>query len=127
MHLANHRQNNLRFIYQYLSQMFDEISRTKLKKRTRCTYAQHSISSVVEFQRWRVLKSKVFHLSSSEETVLFCKYNELQFVKKCQNHTFKVYLLCQKSMDVFLIFFSFQNINLGDHFLLKTFFSDFNF
>ena len=22
--------------------MFDEISRTKLKKRTRCTYAQHS-------------------------------------------------------------------------------------
>ena len=23
--------------------MFDEISRTKLKKRTRCTYAQHSM------------------------------------------------------------------------------------
>ena len=26
-----------------------------------------------------------------------------------------------------LIFFSFKNINLGDHFLLKTFLSNFNF
>ena len=83
-----------------------------------------SISSVVEFQRWWVLKSKVFGQEStySKEIVVFYEYNELWFVKKCQNHTFNVDFLCQKSMELFWIFFSLMNINLGDHFLLKSFY-----
>ena len=44
---------------------------------------------------------------------LFCEYNELQFVKKCQNYTY-----FQNQM----IFFSFKNINSGQHTLVKTFF-----
>ena len=88
-----------------------------------------NISSVVEIQRWWVLKSKVFgqESTSSKEIVVFYEYNELRFVKKCQNCTFKVDFLCQKSTESFWIFFSLMNINLGDHFLIKTFFSNFNF
>ena len=45
-------------------------------------------------------------------------YDELWFFKKCQNCTFKVNLLCQKSTE----FFQKKNhlrirVNLGDHFL----------
>ena len=47
--------------------------------------------------------------------------------KKCQNCTFKVIFLCQKLTDFFLKKNSFTNINLGDHFFVKTFFSNFNF
>ena len=57
----------------------------------------------------------------------FFKYvDELQSIKKCQNSTFKVNFLCQKSTDSFQKI-SFKNINLGDHFFVKTFFSRFNF
>ena len=48
-------------------------------------------------------------------------------VKKCQNLTFKVNFLCQKSSESFSIFFSLKNTNLGAHFLLLTFFDKINF
>ena len=42
-----------------------------------------NISSVVEFYRWWVLKSKIFDQKSiySEETIVFFEYGEHQFVK----------------------------------------------
>ena len=51
-----------------------------------------SVSSVVEFQRWWLLESKVFGQESTSSKEIFLKqpHNELWFVKKCQNHTFKV-------------------------------------
>ena len=63
-----------------------------------------NISSVVEFQRWWVLKSKLFVQEStcSKEIVVFCEYEEHQIVKKCRNRTFKINFLCQKSMEFFL-------------------------
>ena len=40
--------------------------------------------------------------------------------------TFKVNFLYQKLSESFSIFFSLKNINLGAHFLLLTFFDNFN-
>ena len=54
-------------------------------------------------------------------------YNELWFVKKCQNRTFKVNFGCQKLIEFFQKKILSKNINLGDHYLLKTFFSKLNF
>ena len=61
------------------------------------------ISSVVEFQWWWVLKSKLFAQEStcSKETVVFWEYGEHQFVKKCQNCTFKVNFGCEKLIEFF--------------------------
>ena len=61
-----------------------------------------NISSVGEFQRWWVLKSKIFGQESTYTKDLFFKsVDELQFIKKCQNRTFKVNFLCQKSTEFF--------------------------
>ena len=57
----------------------------------------------------------------------FKSVNELWFVKKCQNRTFKVNFQCQKSAEFFQQKISFKIINLGDHFLVKTFFSSNHF
>ena len=78
-----------------------------------------NVSSVVEFQRRWVLEIKIFGQEStySKEIVVFYEYNELRFVKKCQNCTFKVDFLCQKPTEFFWVFFSLRNINLGNHFL----------
>ena len=61
------------------------------------------IGSVVGFQRWWVLKGKIFAQEStwSKEIVLKQSCDELWFVKKCQNCTFKVNFLCQKSTEFF--------------------------
>ena len=64
-------------------------------------------------------------MTYSKETVVFWKYGEHQFVKKCQNCTFKVNFLCQKSTEFFQKKNPFKNINLGDHLLKKK--SNFNF
>ena len=48
--------------------------------------------------------------------------DELQFVKKCQNRTFRVNFGCQKLIEFFQKKILSKNINLGDHYLLKTFF-----
>ena len=52
-------------------------------------------------------------------------------VKNGKNLTFKVTFLCQKLsksiIQIFLIFFSLKNMILGAHFLLLTFFENFNF
>ena len=63
----------------------------------------HHIRSVVEFQRWWVLKSKLFgHESTySKDFFFFKSINELRFIKNCQNHTFKVNFRCQKSTECF--------------------------
>ena len=62
-----------------------------------------NISSVVEFQRWWVLKSNIFgqELTYSKENFSKKSVDELRFVKKCQNHTFKVNFRCQKSIEFF--------------------------
>ena len=80
---------------------------------------KNNIRSVVEFQRLWVLKSKVFGQEStySKDIVVFYEYNELRFVKKCQNRTFKIDFLCQKSTELKKKKISLMNINLGDHFL----------
>ena len=62
-----------------------------------------NISSVMEFQRWWwVLKSKVFGQELTYSKQVFLKsFNELQFIKKCQNCTFEVNIRCQKSVKFF--------------------------
>ena len=47
-------------------------------------------------------------------------------VQKCQNLTFKVNLLLQKSSES-LSFFFIENTNLGAHFLFLTFLNDIDF
>ena len=60
------------------------------------------ISSVVEFQRWWVLKSKILGQESTYSKDFFSKsVDESWFIKKCQNCTFKVNFRCQKSTDFF--------------------------
>jgi len=54
-------------------------------------------------------------------------FDGLRFVKKCQNRTFKVNFGCQKLIEFFQKNFLSKNINLGDHYLVKTFFSKLNF
>ena len=58
----------------------------------------NNISSVVEFQRWWVLKTKIF---VQESRFFFKSIDELWFIKKCQNCTFKVNFRCQKSTEFF--------------------------
>ena len=84
-----------------------------------------NISSVVEFQRWWVLKSKVFGREStySKEIVVFYEYNKLRFVKKCQNHSFKVDSLCQKLTEFFDLFFINEYQFRRPSFVKKFFFS----
>ena len=67
--------------------------------------------------RINMLKGKLFFKSA----------NELRFIEQCQNLTFKVNFWCQKSTEFFYEKKSLENINLGDHFLFKTFFSSLNF
>ena len=69
---------------------------------------QFNISSVVEFQRF---------LAKNQHTqkIFLRPVDELRFVKKCKNRTFKGNFQCQKSTDFFQKK-SFKNINLGDHF-----------
>ena len=84
-----------------------------------------NISLVVEFQWWWVVNSKTFGQGSaySKENLKKKSVNEWQFDKKCQNGTFRVNFWCQKSTE----FKKKMNSNLGDQFLLKTFFSSVNF
>ena len=53
--------------------------------------------------------------------------DELRFVKKCQNRTFKVYFGRQKLIKFFQKKKLSKDINLGDHYLLRKFFSKLNF
>ena len=62
-----------------------------------------NVSSVVEFQVWWVLRSNFFGQEStySKEFSLKKSVDELLFIKKCQNCTFKVNFWYQKSTKVF--------------------------
>ena len=65
--------------------------------------ADTNVNSVVEFERWWVLKSNTFGQESTYPKDFFQKksVDELGSVKKCQNHTFKVNFQCQKSTEFF--------------------------
>ena len=54
--------------------------------------SDYNISSVVEFQRCWVLKSKLFGQEStfSKETLKKISFYELRFIKKCQNSKGKI-------------------------------------
>ena len=84
-----------------------------------------SVSSVVEFQRRWVLKSKVFGQESTcHQGKIFKKF--LRVTTVCQKVP-KLYFQSQFWMSKINQIFSkknlSKNINLGDHNLLKTFFS----
>ena len=74
-----------------------------------------NISSVVELKRWWVLKSKIIGQELIYSKEIFSKklVNELRFVKKCQNCTFKVNFLRQKINRFFSKQNSFKSMNLG--------------
>ena len=56
----------------------------------------------MEFQRWWVLKSKILGQESTySKDFFFRSVDELWFIKKCENCTFKVNFQCQKSTDFF--------------------------
>jgi hypothetical protein len=55
------------------------------------------------------------------------EFSWVNVVKNCKILTFKVNFLCQKLSESFQIFFSLNNINLGAHFFLLTFFDNINF
>ena len=88
-----------------------------------------NISSVVEFQRWWVLKSKRFGQESTcHQEKIFKKF--LRVMTVCQKVP-KLYFQSQFWMSKINRIFSKKNLsknmNLGDHYLLKTFFSKLNF
>ena len=59
-------------------------------------------------------------------STLFFKRSYKILIAKCQNWTFKE-IFYVKNHQIFLIFFSLKNKNLGAHFMLKLFFANFNF
>ena len=75
-----------------------------------------NMSSVVEFLKWWVLKSKIFGQESTYSREFFFKksVDELWFFKKCQNCTFKVNFQCQKSTE-----FSQKKLRLRPNILAK--------
>ena len=68
-----------------------------------------------------VMSARLWNLPKNQhaQRKFFLKqfYDELWFVKNCQNCTFKVNFLCQKSTKKIQKKKSFKNINLGDQFL----------
>ena len=79
-----------------------------------------NVSYVIVFLARQVLKSKVFVQLYSNEIAVFYILTQRQGLKKCQ-----VNFLCQKSTEFFQKKKKLsKKINLGDHFLLKTFFLD---
>ena len=83
------------------------------------------VSSVVEVQKWLVLKSKTFGQKQHAQRKQLYFENTMN-VDVCQNCTYKVNFVCQKLMEFFDCFFIWK-YNLGNHPLLKTSFSNFNF
>ena len=83
----------------------------------------------MEFQRWCVLKSKLFGQESTcHQEKIFKKF--LRVMTVCQKVP-KLYFQSQFWMSKINWIFSkknsSKNINLGDYYLLKTFFSKLNF
>ena len=94
------------------------------------TAIHYNISKVVEFQRWWVLKSKLFDQESTCHQGKIFK-NFLRVMTVCQKVP-KLYFQSQFWMSKINRIFSkkkklSKNINLGDHYLSKTFFSKLNF
>ena len=85
-------------------------------------WLSNNISSVVEFKRWWVLKSKIFGLES--------RFKEIPPMNDGSSKSAKI-VLSKSIFDVKnqQFFFSFKNTNLGDYFLVATItlFSSFNF
>ena len=85
-----------RFMGKYIFRITEHNKKTR--KFLSKSIIQSNISSVVEFQRLWVLKSKIF---AQESTCSKKSYDDLRFVKKCRNRTFRVNFLCQKSTKFF--------------------------
>ena len=81
------------------------------------------VCTIMSVRLW-VLKCKIFAQEStcSKEIVSKEPCDELWFVKKCRNCTLHVNFFTSKIDGIFSKKKLFQNINLGDHFLEKTFF-----
>ena len=86
------------------------------KHEEKTTYIYISVSSVVEFQRWLVLKSKISSQESTYSKDFFNLSMNDSFTKSAK------IVLSRSIFDVKKNFRkkSFVNINLEDHFLLKT-------
>ena len=94
-------------------------------------HRQHQIFKFSKEIDWNLHQQHYCHLRHGVSRLMvpccILKLTQRQGLKKCQNSTFKVTFLCQKSTKFFRKIFSSKNINLGDHFLLKPFFSRLNF
>ena len=87
-----------------------------------------NISSVVEFQIWWVLKSKIFAKESTYSKEKKLKNSADEFVhQKIPKSEFESWFLMSKIVWIFLRNFSMKNINLGHQLLLNIFFDKFNF
>ena len=81
-----------------------------------------NISSVVEFQRWWVLKNKIFSQESTYSKGKKFKNSgdEWQFVKSAKIVLSKSIFDVKNQRNFQILFFSLKNVNLGDHFLLNS-------
>ena len=88
-----------------------------------------NISSVVEFQRWWVLKSKLFGQESTchQGKILKKILRVMTVYKKVPKSYFQSQFWMSKINQNFSKKKLSKNINLEDHYLLKTFFSKLNF
>ena len=89
---------------------------TLMKINQQISWVLSSVSLVVEFKRWWVLKRKIFGQEStySREIIFKKSVAKLWFIKMCQNCTFKVNFQCQKSTD-----FSQKKLRLRPNILAK--------
>ena len=118
MHWTCNSINNLSSYCSKLMQKWDFLTKIYL-------YQSTNISSIVEFQKWWVLKGNIF----DQESTYFFKIRQWNTVHQ---KVPKSYFQCQFSMSKINRIFSkkksFKNsINLGYNFLLKIFFSRLNF
>ena len=63
----------------------------------------------------------------SRKLLYFVNWHSERYFNFLKSEFLKSFLYVKNQQNVFLFFFSFKNINLGDHFLLKTFYSRLNF
>ena len=88
-----------------------------------------NISSVVEFQKWWVLKGKIDYCQDSTYSEDFF-LNSLMIYDSSKSAKIvlsKSIFNVKNQLNFFKKKFSFKNINLGDQFWVKTFFSRLNF
>ena len=90
-----------------------------LEKQTAEEFSFYTMQTLVSVRSWYFKDAKLLAKNQHNQKNLFKKksFDELQSVKKCQNCTFKLNFLFQKSTEFKKK--SSRNINLGDHFLVN--------